>query len=665
MSFPATNRSFDIPPLQPNVSRVTDLNLSGFQGPLFDTKLPNNGFFNNNEDNILIPQQISSNPQPHPARPNIPNPMKYPCSLQFKVPGDGIVGILPGLKHPKTPQTESATIQSLSRKIPNPFSEKDESYSTPYLLHWLILIRNEMERCDYFVNYTNPDPPTPPKKEDETKVKKVFDIPQGGVNLSYETFCYSYDHLQCLFLRIYLTLCHSENVIDDDHPLILQYPRPTKSEFEHYSHHVVKTTQKKPSEFGGNIHPLTPLELTARMGPISQETLDKCIYRILRYPVLDNRKSLPIDYILRISPSNPHGFTEHDLKGLKELTTTSQKHEKVQTLLETKLKLKVKDKSELKDKIKAWVSRRLQVTLDQKDVINDAINSGVFKKGANVIVNNAINYDAIDYDFINNKKNQFAIKDEPNGEVCYHRGGKTKAIFNIGLKEYQNGIFKHFLLYLQQMNLEDPIFLGSDCQELQFVEFDGHQDIKLEDDQSDDPNKIETNSVAQVNDHKNGANVKPRIEFNLNSQPLQFQFSLQLCASIQCNSDKKENTSLDFSAPLSQIQSLPTLNVTHSLDFFPTLKTQAAANVHSLRSPSKDKTANASQRYLPPSATLQAESWNRNWFNDSTTNIHLCVGYGVDTGSIDGSGMDIGNRSFNTPNGTVNQDRERNRNYTL
>jgi hypothetical protein len=164
------------------------------------------------------------------------------------------------------------------------------------------------------------------------------------------------------------------------------------------------------------------------MGHISPQTLNKCIDRILGHEVADNPKPRSIDYILRISPNNPHGFTEAQLNE----SSDGQKHGKVRALLEERLRLKVKDKPELHRKINAWLLCRLAETLGQNDT--------------------DVEIDQMSY----------------QGEICSHRGETTKAAIQIALKEYQNSVSQPFLRYVNEMNLRDPIFLGGDCQRLRF-----------------------------------------------------------------------------------------------------------------------------------------------------------------------------------------------------
>jgi hypothetical protein len=174
------------------------------------------------------------------------------------------------------------------------------------------------------------------------------------------------------------------------------------------------------------------------MGHISPQTLDKCIDRILGHEVADNLKPRSIDFILRISPNNPHGFTEAQLNE----SSDGQKYGKVRALLKDRLRSKVHDKPELHKKSNAWLLCRLAETLGEIDQMSY------------------------------------------QGEICYHRGEKTKAVELTTLKEYQNSISQPFLLYVKEMNLKDPIFLGGDC----------IQEGQIQ--QSNDPNNIETNLVA-------------------------------------------------------------------------------------------------------------------------------------------------------------------------
>ena len=144
-------------------------------------------------------------------------------------------------------QPQQCPANSVTDPNAGTYSENYGHYSTPYVSH-LLLVRNEMKRCQYLIKSLEQKESTAEKKEqqskkskkskkstaekeekDEKKVEEVFDIPEGSLNLSLDELRNSYDHLQCLFLILYITLCHSDNIIDTD-PFILQHPRPTISE---------------------------------------------------------------------------------------------------------------------------------------------------------------------------------------------------------------------------------------------------------------------------------------------------------------------------------------------------------------------------------------------------------------------------------------------------
>jgi ATPase subunit of ABC transporter with duplicated ATPase domains len=145
-------------------------------------------------------------------------------------------------------QPQQCPANSVTDPNAGTYSENYGHYSTPFVLR-LLLVSKEMKRCQYLISLMEQKESTAEKKEQQSKkskkskkstaekeeedekkkVEEVFDIPEGSLSLSLDELRNSYDHLQCLFLILYITLCHSDNIIDTD-PFILQHPRPTISE---------------------------------------------------------------------------------------------------------------------------------------------------------------------------------------------------------------------------------------------------------------------------------------------------------------------------------------------------------------------------------------------------------------------------------------------------
>jgi hypothetical protein len=190
------------------------------------------------------------------------------------------------------------------------------------------------------------------------------------------------------------------------------------------------------------------------------------------------------------------------------------------------------------------------------------------------------------------------------------------------------------------MNLKDPIFLGGDCQKLNFDHLP-IQEGQIQ--QSNDPNNIETNLVAEFNDgHDNVANSSfyfgqseqqfndpttfdSRIESNPNDS--NFQFSLQMSYSTQDISDNNDN-----------------LVTTPILTSYPSSYTSSQSH----------------QPFLSPLQTTFSHALSSNYNVIYRSNSNLSYGNGDGPVSIN---LDVGNLSFNFTCGTRNQARERDRNY--
>jgi len=375
------------------------------------------------------------------------------------------------------------------------------------------------------------------------------------------------------------------------------------------------------------------------MGHISPQTLDKCIDRILGHEVEDNLKPRSIDFILRISPNNPHGFTEAQLNE----SSDGQKYGKVRALLKDRLRSKVHDKPELHKKSNAWLLCRLAETLGEIDQMSY------------------------------------------QGEICYHRGEKTKTVIQIALNEYQNFISQDFLLYVNEMNLRDPIFLEGDCQRLHFDHLPV-QEGQIQ--QSDDPSNIETNLVAELNDgHDNVANSSlysdqsyQQFNHHMNHNDSNVQSSLQMSYPTQDINDNNDNlvpTPIHTSSyppihtsfyPPSYPSSYPSSYPPSYPSFYPPFYPPSYPSFYPPFYPPSYQSFYPP--FYPPSQSHQPfQSPLQTTFSLTLSpnyNFIYCSNSNLSYGNVDGTvsiNPDVGNLSFNFTYGTRNQARERDRSY--
>jgi len=419
-----------------------------------------------------LPQETL--PPPDTTQPLISNPDSITQqSLSFKAPFyDSILAV--SAWKPKYPTLIPKMIKTLPirSKLPDPFSEQDEYHSTPYLIQMLLVLRAQISQCHGYLNAISPL---------STYVTKLTstndDVPTINTamihKLPHYVFEEACDYLQMLFLKVYMTLCLSDNVTDGEltEQFVLQYPRPTKHEFNDYLGHVVKTTLTKPFDCGGKIHPLTPLELTARMGHISAMTLDKCVYRVFRYPVLPNPKQESIDFILRIAPNNPHGFTRKQILDVERMPTNPEKRNKVRKTLEERLLLKVKDKPHIQDSMIAWLKIRLpeSLTTTRVNTPDVDVNSlhyhfgGADRFGNTVLAkpecgddnNNLMKIRGKMYDF--NRLEESDVRTAwKDGDICLTRGMKAKTVTKRSVIWYFQSIRESYKRYYKQVNVIYP-----------------------------------------------------------------------------------------------------------------------------------------------------------------------------------------------------------------